>query len=96
MKILFLFLMPLLLSACVAVSPPPPYGPAPLPSPDPYHPESFIGLPLPAAQAAADRAGLPHRVIERDGVPLPSTRDFNPQRLNFAVARNRVVRVTRG
>ncbi|MEX1048343.1 MAG: hypothetical protein WED15_02360 [Akkermansiaceae bacterium] len=57
---------------------------------------SLIGLPLGAAQAEAERAKLPHRVIERDGQALPRTMDYRPERLNFNVERGRVINVTRG
>lgn len=48
------------------------------------------------AGASADRAGIPWRVIERDGKSLPATMDFNPKRLNFSIKDHQIIRVTRG
>lgn len=41
-------------------------------------------------------SGLACRVVERDGVALPVTMDYNETRLNLAVRNGRVMRVTRG
>lgn len=71
--------------------------PAPAaPAPDPANPQSFVGLTLEAAQKAADAAAVPHRVIEIDGQPQPATRDFRPDRLNFAVQNGTITAVTKG
>lgn len=56
----------------------------------------YVGLPLQQAQAAADRQGLRHRVVVRDGVSLPVTMDYRPDRLNFTVVRGVVTQVTKG
>lgn len=71
--------------------------PAPDPAkPDPAKPESLVGLSLDAGQNAADAAAIPHRVIEIDGQAQPVTRDFRPERLNFAVANGIITAVTTG
>jgi hypothetical protein len=71
-------------------------APAPAEKPDPAQPNSFIGLTLEAAQAAADAAAVAHRVIEIDGEAQPSTSDFRPERLNFAVKNGIITAVTKG
>lgn len=76
-------------------SPPPP-AEMPAPTPDPAEPESLIGLTLEAAEAAADTANLPHRVIQIDGQPRPATKDYRPERLNFTVEKGIVTAVTNG
>ncbi len=73
-----------------------PEAAAPAVPPDPDNPDTFVGLLLTEAQAAADQAGVPHRVVERDGEALPRTMDFRPERLNFAVVDGKVVKVTKG
>jgi hypothetical protein len=90
MKALCLLLSSLLLVACAPVTS------GPLPTPNPAFPNTLVGLPLGTAQAMAEGANLPHRVIERDGQLLPRTMDYRPERLNFAVAGGRVINVTRG
>lgn len=69
---------------------------APVTLPDPANTESFIGVPLALAQAAADEAEIPHRVVEVDGESLPRTMDHRPERLNFTVVDGRITAVTKG
>ena len=45
----------------------------------------YIGLSEQAAMDKAKNAGLPHRVVERDGKSLPVTMDYVPGRLNLSV-----------
>lgn len=90
MKTLCLFLSSFLLLACVPVMT------STQPPPNPAYPNTLVGLPLETAQALAEGANVPHRVIERDGVLLPRTMDYRPERLNFAVVRGSVVNVSRG
>lgn len=59
-------------------------------------PESLIGLPVKDVQAACKAAGVPCRVVEIDGKPLPVTKDFRPDRLNFKVAGGKITSVTKG
>jgi len=58
--------------------------------------EAYVGLEEVAAGEAADAAGVPWRVIERDGEGLAATQDYNAERLNFAVEDGVVVSVTNG
>lgn len=59
-------------------------------------PETLVGHPLKDVQAACDAAEIRHRVIEIDGEPQPATRDYRPERLNFAVKKGVVTAVTKG
>src|SRR5690606_35554394 len=97
MKAACLLTLPLMLLACEPriEANPADEAVAPVALPDPGDPQSFVGLYLTTAQAAADQADVPHRVVERDGESLPRTMDHRPGRLNFAVADGRVVKVTR-
>ncbi len=52
--------------------------------------EAYIGLTLPDAQALAEKNGDMFRVIEEDGKPLPTTRDFRPGRINATVLQGKV------
>lgn len=101
MKTACLLVLPFLVLACrdrqapadeIPVSDPS----APVTLPDPDDPDSFIGVPLALAQAAAEEAEIPHRVVEVDGESLPRTMDFRPERLNFTVVDGRVTAVTKG
>ena len=58
--------------------------------------DTLIGLPLQQVQAACDAAKVPHRVVERDGEPLPATMDYRPERLNFKVKDGKVTAVNNG
>lgn len=58
--------------------------------------EDFIGLSLSEAEKLARKRGLPHRVTMLDGEPRMATRDYLPNRVNFAVEKGRVVGVSRG
>jgi hypothetical protein len=57
---------------------------------------AYIGLTVDAATAKAKADGRAARVVEKDGVPLPATLDYNPERLNFTVTDNKVTKVTTG
>jgi|SRR5215471_1747328 len=57
---------------------------------------AYIGLSVDAATAKAKADGRASRVIMKDGVPQPATLDYNPDRLNFTVAANKVTKVTTG
>jgi hypothetical protein len=100
MKKAYLIALPFVLLACSEgardQSPPAPEAAAPVTLPDPANPESFIGVPLALAQAAADEAEIPHRVVEVDGEPLPRTKDHRPERLNFTVVDGRITAVIKG
>ncbi len=58
--------------------------------------DAYVGLEEAAAGEAADAAGVPWRVIERDGEPLAATQDYNAERVNFVVEDGVVVSVTNG
>jgi hypothetical protein len=47
--------------------------------------ESSIGKTFAEFEADAEALGLTARIVEQDGVPLPVTMDFNPNRVNVAV-----------
>jgi hypothetical protein len=63
---------------------------------DPAMPESYIRLPEKDAASMAEKAGVAWRIIEVDGQPRPATKDHRPDRLNFALEKGKVIRVTRG
>ncbi len=63
---------------------------------DPADPDSYVGMTLPAASARAEKAEIQWRVIEEDGKPRAVTMDHRPDRLNFAVAEGKIIRVTKG
>lgn len=75
---------------------PPPATEKPAASSDPAEPNSYVGMALDAASSRADKAGIRWRVIEEDGKGRPVTMDFRPDRLNFAVAAGKIIRVTKG
>ena len=56
----------------------------------------FKGLSEADAAALAEKRQLKHRVVERDGKPLPATRDMRPDRVNFTVTAGKVTKVSRG
>ncbi|MCG8602045.1 MAG: hypothetical protein MI807_18020 [Verrucomicrobiales bacterium] len=64
--------------------------------PPPASDGAYIGMDLKAAETQAEKSGLRHRVVERDGKPLPATRDYRPNRVNFSVKAGKVIKVTRG
>ena len=84
---LLTFLLLTMLAACTS---PPPAQPLP------DAPAGYIGLREAVAAQTADQAGLPHRVVRRDGTSLPCTMDYSPQRLNFTLERGVVTAVSRG
>lgn len=59
-------------------------------------PSSFIGMTLEEAEAKAEKADLPHRVISQDGKDVPVTRDYRPERLNFTIENGIVTAVKNG
>lgn len=61
-----------------------------------FAPQSLVGMTLEKAQKACDERDLPHRVVEIDGEPQIVTRDFRPERINFAVKEGKVIAVTMG
>lgn len=63
---------------------------------NPHRPDTFLGKPLPMAQAVCRSAGVRCRVVEIDGEPIPVTMDFIPDRLNFKVRNGRIIAVTKG
>ena len=65
-------------------------------SADPSDQAAYLGLTLEDASALADKSGIPWRVTEVDGQPQPVTADLQPDRLNFAVADGKIIRVTKG
>lgn len=58
--------------------------------------KDFVGMGEEAAGKLAEKRGLKHRVVERDGQMLPATRDYRPDRVNFTVAKGQVTKVSRG
>lgn len=56
----------------------------------------YEGLSEKEAGSLAEKRELKHRVVERDGQPLPATRDFRPDRVNFSVKKGKVIQVSRG
>lgn len=59
-------------------------------------PDSLIGMPLEKVQAACDAAEVMHRAVEIDGEPQIVTKDYRPERLNFAVENGMVTKVNKG
>lgn len=53
----------------------------------------YVGLSEQAAKDKAKSAGVPSRVVERDGEPLPVTMDYVPGRVNLYVRSGDVYRV---
>lgn len=76
-------------------APPPPPPPAKV-SPDPADAASYVGMTVEEASSRADKAGIRWRIVEEDGQSRPVTKDFRPDRLNFAVAAGKIIRVTKG
>jgi hypothetical protein len=76
-------------------------APAPAPasgkvSSDPADASSYVGMGVSEASSRADKAGIRWRIVEEDGQSRPVTKDFRPDRLNFAVAAGKIIRVTKG
>lgn len=57
---------------------------------------SYVGMAVEDAEKAAEKAGVPWRVVEADGEPRPVTKDYRPDRLNFTLEAGKIIRVTRG
>ena len=58
--------------------------------------EAYVGLTEEQALAKAEEAGVPARVVARNGESLPRTMDYRPERLGFTVVDGRVTAVGRG
>jgi hypothetical protein len=89
----------LYLAACQPESKPAPKSPPPPAAEvnaDPADADSYLGMSVEEAGARADKAGIRWRVIEEDGQGRPVTKDHRPDRLNFAVAAGKIIRVTKG
>jgi len=56
----------------------------------------FINLKYENAVTLAKQRKLPHRIVKKDGVFLPVTRDYRPNRLNFSLEKGIVTHVSRG
>lgn len=93
-----LLLIPLILSGCQPKhsADPPPSDSTEKQSAVVPVPGSFVGLTLEDAEAKAEKADLPHRVVKKDGEDFPVTRDYRPERLNFTVEKGVVTKVTNG
>ena len=66
----------------------PPRSTAPVDPTDPEEPatiNTYIGATVPEAEAYARANGVPFRVVEEDGVPLPVSKDFREGRINATV-----------
>lgn len=80
-------------------TPPAPAAPEPAPekvSSDPGDASSYVGMSVHEASSRADKAGIRWRIVEEDGQSRPVTKDFRPDRLNFAVTAGKIIRVTKG
>lgn len=56
----------------------------------------YIGLTESEALARAKKAGVPARVVSKDGVPFAVTADYIANRLNFTVVNGRVTAMKKG
>ena len=56
--------------------------------------QNWVGLTWEAAKQQALDNGVPIRVVERDGVPLPVTKDYVINRVNVKLKDNVVVDVS--
>ena len=80
-------------------TPPAPPAPAQPPkkvSSNPGDASPYVGMSVHEASSRADKAGIRWRIVEEDGQSRPVTKDFRPDRLNFAVAAGKIIRVTKG
>jgi len=102
MRIMRLLLLPIAclgLAACKPEQKPVPSEPTPSKeekAADPTDVSSYIGMTAEAGKARAEKAGIDSRVVEQDGQKLPVTMDHRPDRLNFAIAAGKIIRVTKG
>ena len=102
MRIMRLLLLPIAclgLAACKPEAKPAPSEPTPSKeekAADPSDASSYIGMTLEAGRARAEKAGIVCRVVEEDGQKKPVTMDHQPDRLNFAIAAGKIIRVTKG
>jgi hypothetical protein len=74
----------------------PPAAEKPTTPADPADANSYLGMTLEAASARADKAGIRWRIVEEDGKPRLVTKDYRPDRLNFAVEKGKIIRVNKG
>lgn len=103
MKNMF-FLIPALAMVCCQPEAEKPTGKDPETAPeapagqaiDVSKPDSLVGMPLDRVQAACDAAEVRHRVVRIDGEAQITTRDYRPERLNFAVEKGVITSVTKG
>lgn len=56
----------------------------------------FVGLSEKEATSLAEKREIKHRVTERDGQPLPATRDYRLDRVSFSIKAGKVISVSRG
>lgn len=99
MKKSLLLFIPFLAVACQprnSPGPPSPDSAEKQPTDSIPTPDSFVGMTLRDAEAKAEKADLPHRVVRKDGEDFPVTRDYRPERLNFTVEKGVVTKVTNG
>jgi hypothetical protein len=81
----------------IGVCPPPNvYPPPETGGPDPVPLPDVVGLRTRQAIERLVEAGFGARVVERDGVSLPVTMDYRPDRVNLSVADDIVVRAAWG
>lgn len=62
----------------------------------PLSEQAFMGLSPEEAQQLAQKHKLKCRIVEVDGKPRMTTRDYRPERLNFTTTKGKVTRVTKG
>ncbi len=58
------------------------------------HSFEWFGLTVEKAKAKAATQSTPFRVVQKDGKPLPRTKDYRPGRINAHVEGNRVIAVS--
>ncbi len=58
--------------------------------------DRFIGMDQEAAGKLCEEENITYRIIEIDGMPQPATSDYQPERLNFAIAEGKITKVSRG
>ncbi len=56
----------------------------------------FVGMTIEDGEALAKERGLAYRTVEIDGEGLMATADFRPDRVNFSIAKGKIIKVTRG
>jgi len=86
--IFFIIFILVVISGCGAVTESAdtqPVIPKDIASPTDSTETSYNGLTIDAARDLAAENGVAFRVVELDGVPQPTTRDFRPGRINATV-----------